>query len=140
MRLNERMLNRRQSREAVLGLVYELEYNKESDTTELYENALELREIEGNDFIRELFFGVCGNLASIDELIEAKSEGWKAERISKVSRAVMRLCTYELKYTDIPFNIAINEALELVKKYDDEKAKGFVNGVLNSIAQELGRK
>ncbi len=134
------MLNRRESREAVLGLVYELEYNKDSDINELYENALELREIEGNDFIRETFFGVCENIADIDALIASNSEGWKADRISKVSMAVMRLCSYEMKCTTVPFNIAINEALELVKKYDDEKAKGFVNGILNAIAQELGVK
>lgn len=134
------MLNRRESREAVLGLVYELDYNRDMSTQELYQNALELREIEGNDFIRETFFGVCENLADIDALISKMSEGWKTERISKVSMAVMRLCTYEIKCTSVPFNIAINEAIELVKKYDDEKAKGFVNGVLNSIAQELGKK
>ena len=134
------MLNRRESREAVLGLVYELDYNKDISTQELYQNALELREIEGNDFMRETFFGVCENLADIDALISEMSEGWKTERISKVSMAVMRLCTYELKCTAVPFNIAINEAIELVKKYDDEKAKGFVNGVLNSIAEELGKK
>ncbi len=134
------MLNRRKSREAVLGLVFELEYNKETKTEQLYQNALELREIEENDFIREVFFGIYENLEAIDSLIRDKSEGWKTERISKVSLAVMRLCTYELKFTDIPFNIAINEAIELVKIYDDEKAKGFVNGVLNSIAQELGKK
>ena len=52
----------------------------------------------------------------------------------------MRLCTYEIMYTDIPYNIAINEALEIVKKFDDVKAKGFVNGILNSVAQELGKK
>ncbi len=134
------MLNRRESREAVLGLVYELEYNKESNIEELYENALELREIEGNDFIRETFFGVCKNLFDIDELISKKSEGWSKDRISKVSMAVMRLCTYELKCTTVPYNIAINEAIELVKKYDDDKAKGFVNGILNALAEELGKK
>ncbi len=134
------MLNRRESREAVLGLVYELDYNKGSNIEELYQNALELREIEGNGFIHGLFFGICENLEEIDALIAAKSEGWKTDRISKVSMAVMRLCTYELKYTEVPFNIAINEAIELVKKYDDEKAKGFVNGILNALAQELGRK
>ena len=49
----------------------------------------------------------------------------------------MRLCIYEIKWTDTPFNIAINEAIEIVKKYDDIKAKGFVNGILNAISKDI---
>ena len=134
------MLNRKQSREAVFGLVYELDFNREYEVDEIYHNALELREIEENEYIKETFFGIYVNIAEIDSLIEEKSRGWKMDRISKVSRAAMRLCAYEIKYTEIPFNIAINEALEIVKKYDDEKARGFVNGILNSIAEECKKK
>lgn len=134
------MLNRKQSREAVFGLVYELDFNREYEVDEIYHNALELREIEENEYIKETFFGIYANIAEIDSLIEEKSRGWKMDRISKVSRAAMRLCAYEIKYTEIPFNIAINEALEIVKKYDDEKARGFVNGILNSIAEECKKK
>ena len=134
------MLNRKQSREAVFGLVYELDFNREYEVDEIYHNALELREIEENEYIKETFFGIYANIAEIDSLIEEKSRGWKMDRISKVSRAAMRLCAYEIKYTEIPFNIAINEALEIVKKYDDEKARGFVNGILNSITEECKKK
>ena len=131
------MHNRRQSREIVFGLVYELDFNREYNIEELYANALEEREIEENDFIRGLFFGVAEKLEEIDSLIAAKSEGWNLDRISKVSRAAMRLCIYEMKWTDVPYNIAINEAIEIVKKYDDIKAKGFVNGILNAIAKDI---
>ena len=72
----------------------------------------------------------------IDSLIKEKSEGWNLDRISRVSRAAMRLCIYEMKWADTPMNIAINEAVEIVKKYDDIKAKGFVNGILNAIAKD----
>ena len=130
------MHNRRQSREIVFGLVYELDFNREYDIEELYANALEEREIEENDFIRGLFFGVAEKLEEIDSLIRAKSEGWNLDRISRVSRAAMRLCIYEMKWADTPMNIAINEAVEIVKKYDDIKAKGFVNGILNAIAKD----
>ena len=130
------MHNRRQSREIVFGLVYELDFNREYEIEELYANALEEREIEENDFIRGLFFGVAEKLEEIDSLIRAKSEGWNLDRISRVSRAAMRLCIYEMKWADTPMNIAINEAVEIVKKYDDIKAKGFVNGILNAIAKD----
>lgn len=130
------MHNRRQSREIVFGLVYELDFNREYNIEELYANALEEREIEENDFIRGLFFGVAEKLEEIDSLIKEKSEGWNLDRISRVSRAAMRLCIYEMKWADTPMNIAINEAVEIVKKYDDIKAKGFVNGILNAIAKD----
>ena len=98
------MHNRRQSREIVFGLVYELDFNREYDIEELYANALEEREIEENDFIRGLFFGVAEKLEEIDSLIRAKSEGWNLDRISRVSRAAMRLCIYEMKWADTPMN------------------------------------
>ena len=130
------MLNRRQSREAVFGMVYELDYNREYDVQEIYDNAVAQREIEENDYIRTTFFGVVQNIEDIDALIAQKSEGWNLDRISRVSRAAMRLCIYEMRWGDTPFNIAINEAVEIVKKYDDVKAKGFVNGILNAIAKD----
>ena len=131
------MLKRRESREVVFGMVYELDFNLEYDTEQIYENALAEREIEENDFIRDTFFGVAEKLSEIDALIAEKSEGWNLDRISKVSRAAMRLCIYEIKWTETPYNIAINEAIEIVKKYDDIKAKGFVNGILNAIAKDI---
>ena len=131
------MLKRRESREVVFGMVYELDFNLEYDIEQIYENALVEREIEENDFIRDTFFGVAEKLSEIDALIAEKSEGWNLDRISKVSRAAMRLCIYEIKWTETPYNIAINEAIEIVKKYDDIKAKGFVNGILNAIAKDI---
>ena len=131
------MLSRRESREVVFGMVHELDYNREYDIAEIYENAITEREIEENEYIKSTFFGVSEKLSEIDSLIAEKSEGWNLDRISKVSRAAMRLCIYEMKWTDVPYNIAINEAIEIVKKYDDIKAKGFVNGILNAIAKDI---
>ena len=68
-------------------------------------------------------------------------KGWRSDRVSPVSRAIIRLATYEMLYlTDVPGRVSINEAIELAKKYDDEKSYSFVNGVLNAVAQELGKK
>ena len=120
-------------------MIYELDYNRDYDIQTIYENALGERDIEENKYIKETFFGAVEKLSEIDSLIAAKSEGWNLDRISKVSRAAMRLCIYEIMCTDIPYNIAINEAIEIVKKYDDMKAKGFVNGILNAIAKDLGK-
>ena len=60
---------------------------------------------------------------------------WKLERISKVNIAILKLAIYELNYTDIPFKVVINEAVELAKKYGEETSKTFVNGILASIVK-----
>ena len=67
--------------------------------------------------------------------------GWSKESVSYVSRAIITLSTYEIMFKeDIPVRVSINEAIELAKKYDEEKAYSFVNGVLNKVAEVLGRK
>ena len=66
------------------------------------------------------------------------SKGWKPSRISPISRCVVRLCIYEMLYMEkIPAVVSINEAIELVKKFDDQKMKAFVNGLLNGAKDEI---
>ena len=79
------------------------------------------------------------HLSELDELISAHAVGWKSERLSKVSRAIMRLCIYEMLYSDdVPASVAINEALEIAKIYDHDKAPSFINGVVNAVAKAKG--
>jgi hypothetical protein len=78
------------------------------------------------------------HLPTIDALLGRHAKGWRTDRLSRVSRAVLRLGAYEVVYADkIPAPIAINEAVELAKKFDDPKARAFINGVLNAIKNEL---
>lgn len=131
------MLNRHDSRVAVLGLVFESEYNLD-DAQQMYENALVSREIEENEYIKTVFFGIIENADKLDAYIEKYSKGRKLSRIAKVAKSIMRIAIYEMLYIDsIPSSVSINEAIELVKLYDDEKTKGFVNGVLNSVKEEI---
>ena len=77
----------------------------------------------------------------IEECIEKALVGWSRDRISLSSIAILRLATYELMFMeDIPAKVSINEGIELAKRYDDDKAYSFVNGVLNKVAEDLGRK
>ena len=96
---------------------------------------------EYDDYVKKVFFGAHENSAVIDKTVEECLVGWKKERISFVSKALLRLAVYELSFMeDIPAKVSINEAIELSKKYDDEKTYMFVNGVLNASAEALGRK
>lgn len=134
------MLNRRSSREAVLGLIFENEFGLYEDKTELYENAVAARGIEENEYIRTLYFGILEKRDELDAYIEKYAKGRTLARISKIAKAVMRISIYEMLYIDdIPASVSINEAVELAKQYDDDKTKAFVNGILNAVKEELGK-
>ena len=132
------MLNRHESREAVLGLVFENEYGIYEDKQALYDTALAAREIEENEYIKTVFFGIIEKADELDAYIEKYAKGRKLSRIAKVAKSIMRIAIYEMLYIDsIPASVSINEAVELIKAYDDEKTKGFVNGILNAVKEEI---
>ena len=134
-------MERRKAREAVMELLFEREFNKDVTPDEIYRVAEELREFDSDKYLYDTYFGVTDKAEEIDALIGARAIGWKTKRMTKVSLSVMRIAVYEMKYcNDIPFNVSINEAVELCKKFDDDKAPAFVNGVLNGIAEDLGLK
>ena len=129
--------SRREAREAVFGLLFETEYHEGETPEVILERAAEERELDASDkYIRKTYLGVMARLEEIDAVIGKYAKGWKTGRLSRVSRAVLRLGTYEILFSDkCPAPVAINEAVELFKKFDDpaSKTKSFVNGVLNAI-------
>ena len=88
-------------------------------------------------YIADAIFGIEKNKEEIIHQIEKNLKAdWKLQRISKIDLAILKLAIYELKYTEIPFKVAINEAVELAKKYGEDSSKNFVNGVLASVVKE----
>lgn len=130
---------RRAAREAVLALLFETEYHEDDTPEAIFTRAAEARDVDAKDrYIRKEYFGIMEHLTEIDALLSRHARGWRTDRLSRVSRAVLRLGTYEVVFAEkIPAPIAINEAVELAKKYDDPKARAFINGVLNAIKKEL---
>ena len=135
-------MNRRQARENVFYLVFEKEFQKDNTTAEeLFQTAIDIGVIEYDEYTESVFYGVISELELLDSKIEENSKGWKLDRLSKITIAIMRICVYEMLFCDdIPFNISINEAVELAKKFDYEKAPSFINGVVNKIAEKEGLK
>ncbi len=134
-------MNRKTARENAFILLFELASKTDETAEEIFDKATSIRGLEVDDFVKRVFFGVNENLLVIDKCIEDSLVGWKAARLSTVSKAVARLSVYELMFIeDIPAKVSINEAVELSKKYDDEKAYMLINGVLNAAAEALGRK
>ena len=134
-------MTRRQARETIFELLFETEFDGERLPEQVLALAREDREIGEDAFVESAYLGTLEHRAVIDVLLSKFSKGWKTDRMSRVSRAVLRLCTYEMLYCDdIPVNVSLNEAVELTKKFDDPKARAFVNGVLNSIKNEIEQK
>ena len=133
-------MNRKTARENAFILLFEAECKKDETAEEIFEKALD-RELETDDYVKKVFFGVAENRKFIDECIDKCLLKWKKERVSVVSRAILQLACYEISFIDdIPVKVSINEAIELSKKFDDDKAYMFVNGVANAVAEELDKK
>ena len=134
-------MNRKTARENAFLLLFELSSKDDETADEIFEKATDIRGLECDDYVKKVFFGVSENQRIIAEFIDKSIIGWKSSRLSTVSKAVLQLAIYEMIFMeDIPAKVSINEAIELSKKYDDDKAYSFVNGVLNAIAEDLGRK
>ena len=133
--------SRKMQREAVFSLLFERDFRRDETPEEVFATWCEQNGEPEGAYVSDTFFGVCEKQDEIDATIERHSNGWKVTRLTRVSRAVIRLCVYEMaNVKDVPAAVAINEAIELSKKYDDEKARGFVNGVLGSIKAEYEAK
>ncbi len=130
-------MNRKAARENAFLLLYENVSKKDESAEEIFEKAVEERGLETDAYVKDVFFGVKEHLAEIEVEITENLVGWKKERVSIVSMALLRLGVYEILYRDdIPPKVSINECIELSKKYDDEKSYIFVNGVLNAVSKK----
>lgn len=128
-------MSRRKSREQAFALLFEKSFN-DQPVEELAAGAAEARDIEMDAFTMTLAAGAEGKVEELDALIETHSHKWSKNRISHVALAVLRLAIYEMLHVaDTPQEVAINEAVELAKRYGGDEDGSFVNGVLGGIAR-----
>lgn len=129
-------------RELAFRLIYSLEIQKTEnieEQVELYLECNEIKEDEAKEYIRDAVRGIEENKEEIKKSIEKNLKAdWKIDRISRIDLSLLELAIYEIKYSKIPYKVAINECLELSKKYGEESSRNFVNGILASIVKELG--
>ena len=133
------MLSRRASRELAMKLLYQFQL-RDDDIDEQVMLFLSEEKLEGTEteYFLDVVHGVMEKKDEIDSLIENHARGWSLERMPKVDLAIMRLSIYELRFReDIPWNVSINEAVELAKKYGGDQSKSFINGVLGKIVASL---
>ena len=132
-------MNRTEARDMAFKYLYQTEIQKESneDAINLFFENNAICDEEAKKYISEAVKGINEHLNNINEIIEKNlKKDWKIERISKVVLAILKLAIYEIVYAKIPFKVAINEAVELAKKYGEDTAPTFVNGMLASVVKE----
>ncbi len=130
---------RTKSRERALQALYQIDVAAEGidDALSRFWRSFEPVERDVMALAESLVRGVAAHRRAIDETIERVSTNWRLDRMAKVDRNVLRLAVYELLETDVPVKVAINEAIELGKKFGSESTGAFVNGVLDKVAAEL---
>lgn len=131
-------VSRYKKREQAFILSFETLFS-DTDIEELADNAVDSNDEYLSDYAISCAKGILENAEVIDEHISNNlKKGWKLNRISRVSYAVMRLAVYEMLFvTDVPVSVSINEAVELAKKYSVPDDSAFVNGVLGSVAKTI---
>ncbi len=133
-------MQRSAMRELAFKFIYGLEMQKEQDNFEQVDIFIESNEITEEKvihYLKDIQEGLVENSSEINSLIEHHlKENWSLNRISKINLSLIKIAIYEMLYKQIPYKVSINEAIELAKRYSDDTAPVFINGILASIVKE----
>ncbi len=131
---------RSEQREHIFKMLFQIEFNDAEDMPERLKNYFELLEDAADkdrEYIQKKYEAVIAKMPEIDSLLNENAKGWKTTRMNKVDLSVLRLAVYEMKWDeDIPEGVAINEAVELAKRFGGENSGSFVNGILGKLAKQ----
>ena len=132
-------MSRRSARKNAFFLLFQMDFNEAAEFEQVQEIFFAENDapVEKGDktFILSEVEGTRAHMKEIDEIIGQSAKGWDLSRMNKVDLAILRLAVYEMKFGDTPVGIAINEAVELAKKFSSDEAPAFINGVLGKAAQ-----
>lgn len=123
---------RSELREKAAIILYQADVIKAPDIEELIKNNCEAK----SDFVEEIVFGVITHLKELDDIANKYMKDWTIDRIDKMGASILRVGIYELKFTETPDIVVINEAVELAKKYCDDNVRKIINAVLDRYIKE----
>jgi N utilization substance protein B len=138
-------MQRTKMRELAFKLMYEIEIQKEISDS-LINNFIDSNSITDNEaieYLKDIVYGIESHKEEIEPLISQNlKENWTLSRISKINLSLLKIAIYEMLYKDLPYKVAINEVIELAKKYADDSSPIFINGILASVVKqkELDKK
>lgn len=132
-------MGRRELREQIFKLLFRIEFNKREDMPEQEELFFQEEENAADEkdeqYILKKYQDIVSKLEIIDDMINKTAKGWDTSRMGKVDLTLIRLAVYEIKYdSEIPTGVAINEAVELAKKFGQDNSPSFINGILAKFA------
>lgn len=132
-------MKRRELREHIFELLFRVEFNSPEEMQEqvrlFFENLGEIEDRD-RDYIQQKYAHIIEKLPEIDALLGDAAEGWKVSRMGKAELTILRLAVYEMKYDeDVPVGVAVNEAVELSKKFGGDESPVFINGILGKIGK-----
>ena len=135
-----RSMKRRELREHIFELLFRIEFNTPEEMPEqiqlFFADMEELKEAD-QSYMEEKYARVVDKLPKIDKRIEETAKSWKISRMGKVDLTVLRLAVYEMEFDeDVPVGVAINEAVELAKKFGGDDSPAFINGILGKIGKK----
>jgi N utilization substance protein B len=135
--LKENMMKRRELREHIFEILFRVEFMNETEMEEqmelFFEDLAEARPADV-EYIKNKYMAVREKMPMIDIMIDEKSKGWKTSRMGKVELTILRLAVYEMLFDeDVPMTVAINEAVEIAKKFGGDDTPSFVNGILAKV-------
>ena len=129
-------MNRNELRIIIMTILYQISlYDNNKINYDVNDVIAENLKID-NEFVNNIVMGVIDNKNNIDEVINKHLKDWTINRLGLTDQAILRMGTFELLYTDTPEVVVIDEAIELAKKYSDDKVKNMINGVLDKIYHE----
>ena len=134
-------MQRSAMRELAFKLIYGIEVQKEADEDylNLFFDNNDIEEKEVQDYLKKIKEGIEENKAEIDNLINHNlKSNWTLNRISKINLSLIKIAIFEMLYLNLPYKVAINEVVELAKKYADDQDPMFINGILASVVKEKG--
>ena len=130
-------MQRSAMRELAFKLIYEIEMQNEDEEFEIFIENNEITDEKVIEYLKDIKSGIKEHSEEINDLITTNlKQNWSLKRISKVNLSLIKLAIYEMIYKKLPYKIAINEVVELAKKYADESAPVFINGILASVVKE----
>ena len=134
-------MNRRKLREQIFKLLFGVEFNEKAEiplqVKLFFEDEDNAADAQDTQYITDKFNEIVNKIPEMDALVNEVAQGWSTSRMGKVELTLIRIATYEMLYDEsVPTSVAINEAVELCKKFGQEESAGFVNGVLAKVAKQ----
>ena len=131
------MSTRSKLREKIMTILYQIDLYKRNNIEFDVDSTIKENVEIDNEFVKDIVYGVVTYMDTIDELANKYLSNWTIDRLDSEGKAILRMSIYELKYTDTPDLVVINEAIELAKRYSDDSVRKMINAVLDKIVNEV---